>query len=51
MYSLKCSYYDKSFKSIDELVDDVLLSGVDPFHEVTLNGRPTGEILIDLITP
>ena len=50
MYSLNCDYYDKSFKSIDELIDDVLLSGMDPNYEITRDGKVVGgEMLIDLI--
>jgi len=49
MYSLKCSYYKKEFSSIDELIDDVILSGMDPNYEITFNGRGTGEFAIDLI--
>jgi len=49
MYSLKCSYYDKSFRSIEELIDDVILSGMDPNYEITKNGKGTGEELISLI--
>ncbi len=49
MYSLKCSYYEKEFSSIDELIDDVILSGMDPNYEITFNGRGTGEIAADLI--
>lgn len=51
MYSLKCSYYDKSFKSIDELIDDVLSSGMDPNYEITRDGKGVGEMLIDWIVP
>jgi hypothetical protein len=50
MYSLNCNYYTKSFKSIDELIGDVLSSGVDPNYEITRNGKSTGELLIDLIS-
>jgi hypothetical protein len=49
MYSLKCSYYKKEFSSIDELINDVILSGMDPNYEITFNGRGTGEIAADLI--
>lgn len=49
MYSLKCSYYKKEFSSIDELISDVILSGMDPNYEITFNGRGTGEFAIDLI--
>jgi hypothetical protein len=27
MYSLKCSYFDKEFNSLDELVDYVMVGG------------------------
>ena len=49
MYSLDCSYYDKEFKTIDELVNDVMSSGMDPNYEVTKNGECTGEFVIDLM--
>lgn len=49
MYSLKCNYYDKQFKTIDELINDVMISGMDPNHEVTYNGEVTGEVLADLL--
>jgi len=49
MYSLNCNYYKKEFNTVDELVDDVIMSGMDPNYEITRNGEPTGEMLIDLI--
>jgi len=49
LYSLNCEYYDKKFPSIDQLINDVVASGMDPNYEITKNGRPTGEELIDLI--
>jgi len=49
MYSLDCSYYTESFDTIDQLIDDVVSSGMDPNYEITKNGRPTGEEIIDLI--
>jgi hypothetical protein len=39
MYSLNCNYYKKEFNSIDELIDDVLASGMDPNYEITRNGK------------
>ena len=30
MYSLDCDYYEKEFNTINELIDDVLMSGMDP---------------------
>jgi hypothetical protein len=49
MYSLKCDYYQKEFNYLHELVDDVLMSGMDPNYEVTKNGEGIGETLWDLI--
>ena len=48
-YSLDCSYYDKEFDSIDELIDDIASSGMDPNYEITCNGNGTGEEAIDMI--
>ena len=49
MYSLDCSYYDKEFDSIDELIDDIASSGMDPNYEITRNGINTGELAIELL--
>lgn len=49
MYSLDCSYYKKEFNTIDELINDVTISGMDPNYEITYNGKPTGEMAIELI--
>ena len=49
MYSLDCSYFDKEFSSIDELVDYVMVGGMDPNYEITRNGIKTGEKCIDLM--
>ena len=49
MYSLNCDYYDAQFKSIGDLISHVMISGMDPNYEITRDGKPTGEILIDLI--
>ena len=51
MYSLNCPYYDKEFKWIDELLRDVLTSGMDPNWEITFNGKSTGETAWDIIGP
>lgn len=51
MYSLDCSYYSKEFNSLQALLDDVLLSGMDPNYEITFNGKGTGEQAWDLIGP
>jgi hypothetical protein len=49
MYSLKCDYYQKEFNYLHELVDDVLMSGMDPDYEITKNGVGINEKVIDLI--
>jgi hypothetical protein len=50
MYSLDVGYYTKEFNSIDELLDDVILSGMDPNCEITQDGVGIGENAIDLIS-
>jgi hypothetical protein len=49
MYSLDCQYYKKKFNTLTELLDDIIISGMDPNYEITRNGKPTGEFAIDLI--
>lgn len=51
LYTLDCSYYKKTFTSIQELIEDVLKVGMDPDYEIMKNGKPTGERLVELITP
>ena len=48
-YSLDCSYYNEEFDSIDELIDDIASSGMDPNYEITCNGNNTGELAIELL--
>lgn len=48
-FSLDCGYYTKSFATLNELLDDIVLSGQDPNHEILRNGKPTGETAWDLI--
>jgi hypothetical protein len=49
MYSLDCNYYTKQFSTIDALLTDVAISGMDPNYEITFNGNPTGDLAIDLL--
>jgi len=51
MYTLDCNYYQKEFRTVDELLTDVLESGTDPNYEILRNGKPTGETAWDLIGP
>ena len=48
-YSLDCSYYNEKFITLDELLDDIASSGMDPNYEITCIGKGTGEEAIDLI--
>ena len=49
MYSLDCDYYTKQFPTLDALLSDVVLSGMDPNYQITYNGKPIGNLAIDLI--
>lgn len=49
MYSLDCSYFKEEFETLNELIDRVMYSGMDPSYEVTKNGKGTGEYLEDFI--
>ena len=49
MYSLDCDYYTKQFSSIDELLADIVLSGMDPNYVITYNGVTIGYQAIELI--
>ena len=49
MYSLNCTYYTKEFKSINELIDDVIINGMDPSYEITFDNKETGEFISELI--
>jgi hypothetical protein len=51
MYTLDCSYYNKAFSELDELINDIIESGMDPNYEILHNGERTGKIAIDLIVP
>jgi hypothetical protein len=50
MYSLNCPYYTKQFPTLNELVNDIMISGMDPNYEITRNGEGIGEEAIDYIT-
>ena len=49
MYSLNCSYFKKEYSTINELVNDVIVSGQDPNYEITKNGVGIGEDCVDFI--
>lgn len=49
MYSLDCSYYTKEFSTIEDLLQDIISSGMDPNYEITWNGSSTKEFAADLL--
>ena len=49
MYTLDCIYYTREFSTVDELIQDIISSGMDPNYEILFNGQPTGGQAIDLI--
>ena len=49
-YTLDCKYYTKRFDSIDELINDITTSGMDPNYLILKNGVSVGEEAIDFIS-
>ena len=49
MYSLDCEYYEREFETLDELINNVMKSGMDPNYEITKNGVDTGVMIVELI--
>ena len=49
MYSLDCNYYKVEFDTLEELIEAVMINGMDPNYEIIKDGELTGEQLIDLI--
>ena len=49
MYSLDSEWYNREFDTLDQLLQDIMISGADPNYEITLNGKGTGEQAWDLI--
>ena len=50
MYSLDCKYYEAEFDTLEELIENVTISGMDPNYEVTRNGTGIGELAIDFLS-
>ena len=38
MYSLDCSYFTAEFDTREELIEAVMINGMDPLYEITFNG-------------
>jgi len=49
MYSLDCKYYEAEFDTLQELIDNIIESGMDPNYEVTQNGVGIGEDAFDFM--
>jgi hypothetical protein len=49
MYTLNCKYYKKKFNTIHELIDDIMISGMDPNYWIYKDGKSVGTKAIDLI--
>jgi hypothetical protein len=42
-WSLKCKYYTREFDSLNELIQDIMVSGMDPNYMITRDGKSIGE--------
>lgn len=49
MYSLDCDLYELEFETIDELLENIEMSGMDPNYEITKNGKGIGEQAVFLM--
>ena len=47
MYSLDCTYYEKEFPTLEELLRDITESGMDPNYNITFNNNSRGETAWD----
>ena len=50
MYSLDCDYYKKKFETLEELIGDVIISGMDHHKEVTEDGIGICELALDFLS-
>ncbi len=49
MYSLDCEYFKAEFKSVNDLLDYIIQTGMDPNYKITRNGKSIGEKASDYI--
>jgi hypothetical protein len=49
MYSLECDYYTAKFQSLNDLIENVKMSGMDPSYEITYDGVGIGENAEDFL--
>jgi hypothetical protein len=38
-WTLNCPYYKRVFETLDELINDVMVSGMDPNYKIKHNGK------------
>lgn len=50
-YGISNPYFTDTFDTIQDLIEAVVNFGADPNYNITINGRETAEMLIDLIVP
>jgi hypothetical protein len=50
-YGIEDPNFTQQFDTLQELIDAVIETGADPNWRLTCNGKPTPELLIDLIQP
>ena len=50
MYGLDCIYYNNTFNTIGELLDDIKVRGMDPNYEITRDGTLLGITAWELIS-
>ena len=49
MYTLDCSYYNNSFDTLEELIQDIIYRGMDPSYNILKDNKKTGEKLEDFL--
>lgn len=50
-WSLDCDYYTREFETLEELIEDILTSGMDPNYSITRYGEKQTETAWDYIQP
>jgi hypothetical protein len=48
-YSLDCSYYTRTFSTLDDLLNDIIMTGMDPDYEITVNGKGIGQTAVEFL--
>ena len=48
-YSLDCPYYTRTFSTLDDLLRDIIMTGMDPDYEITVNGKGIGQAAVEFL--